>query len=345
MNRNVPARLLLVSLAGLIALPALGLGAAAVAYDRSARVPGDCDARFGDNAPTAWTVRGIGSAALDLDASPWFVADYREVRIPSRDPALELRAWWMPSKDGLDAPSIIVVHGFGTCVRDPAVLAPAGMLHRLGYGVLLLDLRDHGGSSVEDGRAAAGTEEYRDVLGAVDWLVDQGAVPGRIGLLGTSMGGATSIIAAGADQRIAAVWSDSSYADVMTRIEEGLEEHGLPRSLAPLARMAARLVSGDDIGTPSVPDSLAALGGRHLFVVHGGLDGLIDPSHADVLAAAARSAGVLVERWSVHDVGHVDAMLVHPAEYERRLEAFFGPAFAAGLPPSVALGDPGSHVS
>jgi len=314
-------------LLGVLALVA-GFSAAAVVYDRVSRVA-DCAERFGDNSPAAWSVRGIASAVPDFDGKHLFVADYREVLVPSRDPGIDLRAWWLPSRAGDDAPSIIVVHGFGTCVRDPVVLAPAGMLHRLGYGVLLLDLRDHGRSTVEDGRTAGGTEEYRDVLGAVDWLVAQGAESRRIGILGTSMGAAAAIMAAGQDERIAAVWADSGYADLETLIAEGLADQGLPPQLASIALLMARLVSGDDLGSPSVLGELANLRGRQLFIVHGTLDGLIDVSHAQALAEVASSAGVLVDRWIVADTGHVDAVLVHPEGYERRLRGFFATAFAS----------------
>ena len=53
---------------------------------------------------------------------------------------------------------------------------------------------------------------------------------------------------------------------------------------------------------------------------------MIDVAHAETLAQAAWSNGVLVDRWIVADTGHHDAMLVYPAEYERRLGAFFGTA-------------------
>jgi uncharacterized protein len=322
---QLPVLLILV-LIGMIVLAAAGIGAGAIVYDHVSRLAGDCDERFGDNSPAAWSVRGISSAVPDFDARPLFVADYEEMSIPSRDSGIELRGWWLPSRSSARAPSIVVVHGLGTCVRDPSVLAPAGMLHRLGYEVLLVDLRDHGGSTVEDGRPAGGTNEYRDVLGAVDWLVGRGAEAGRIGVLGTSMGAVAAIIAAGQDERIAAVWADSAYSDIETRIAESLEEAGLPRLLAPLALLLARLVSGDDLSSRSAVGELAGLEGRQLFITHGELDGMVDASHAERLLEAARSAGVLVDGWLVADTGHHDAMLVHAVEYERRLAAFFGAA-------------------
>ena len=41
------------------------------------------------------------------------------------------------------------------------VLVPAGILHRAGFGILALDLRNHGDSAVPDGRWAGGAENGR----------------------------------------------------------------------------------------------------------------------------------------------------------------------------------------
>ena len=44
------------------------------------------------------------------------------------------------------------------------------MLHRAGFGVLLIDLRNHGASDIDNGRWAGGSKEFLDALGAWDWL-------------------------------------------------------------------------------------------------------------------------------------------------------------------------------
>ena len=62
------------------------------------------------------------------------------------------------------------------------MLLAAGMLHKAGMAVLLIDLRNHGDSTVVNGRYAAGTREYRDVLGGWDWLVAQGHPAARTGV-------------------------------------------------------------------------------------------------------------------------------------------------------------------
>jgi dipeptidyl aminopeptidase/acylaminoacyl peptidase len=331
--RGIGRARLVIGLLAVTAVVAIAayLSAAVIAYDRISRVEAHCGGRFLGYTPAAWsTNRPTGHPeAAGFDPAPYLVAEYDEVRFPSRDAAIDLHAWWLPSPNGPGAPAVIIIPGRGSCIRDPDSLLPAGMLHRLGYGVLLLDLRDHGESTVEDGRYAGGTEEYRDVQAAVDWLVAQGAEPGHIGVLGTSMGAATAIIATGQDDRIAAAWEDSSYADMERRIAEELEQRGYPRLLAPAAVLVARLVSGDDLASHTVIGEVGNLRGRHLFISHGAEDQATYLSAANELDEAARSAGVLTDLWIVPEAGHTDAMFLDPAEYEERLGGFFGPALGS----------------
>ena len=61
----------------------------------------------------------------------------------------------------------------------------------------MIDLRGHGQSS--PARMSFGLKEHRDILGAVDWLKGRGYRPGHIGVLGQSMGGASTLYAVAAE--------------------------------------------------------------------------------------------------------------------------------------------------
>ncbi|MGD8682708.1 MAG: alpha/beta fold hydrolase [Chloroflexota bacterium] len=294
-------------------------GTAALVYDVASRVSADCGGHYAGYTPADWSPPRWASG---FDPELYFTSDYRSVRFPSRDAGIELHGWWLPADDP-GAPAVVVIHGRSACVRHPEVLAPAAMLRQHGFSVLLLDLRDHGASTVEDGRYAGGTEEYRDVIGAVDWLLDQGVPAERIGLLGTSLGAATAIIAGGEDDRVRAVWADTSFADIERRVREDLEQRGLPTIVVPAATLIAQLVSGDDVANHTVLGELAELDGRHLFITHGALDDVTFVSHAYELLDAARASDVLVDAWIVPDAGHVQAMFLHPQEYQQRLGRFF----------------------
>ena len=318
------SRLLAGVLAVAIVIVAGYFGLAVAVYESVSRVEPHCDGRFGENTPVSWTPPSWSRA--DFDASRYFMPEFEAVRFAARDAALELHAWWVPAAGGFEAPTVIAIHGLGSCIRDREVLLPAGMLSASGYSVLLLDLRDHGESSVEDGRMAGGTEEYRDVMAAVEWLIAQGAEPDRIGALGASMGAATAIVAGGQDERIAAVWADTSYADIETRIAEELEARGFPRLFAPAASLVARVLAGDDYAAHTMLGEIAKMGERPVFITHGALDQTTVVSHAHALVDAAEAAGIPLETWIVEDAGHVEAMFLHADQYQQRLDAFFGEA-------------------
>jgi uncharacterized protein len=311
-----------------VAIAALVLGtlaigayatASAIVWDRLTRVSGDCQPSVAANTPSAFVV----PEPKTFDESPYFMPLPEEVTFPSRDPAITISGWFIRA-DQATAPVVIVVHGHTSCKRHDEALLPAGMLHRNGFAVLLIDLRDHGDSTFEDGRYAGGTEEYRDVLGAWDWLQSEKAVPAeRIGLLGVSLGAATVLIAAGEEPRVAATWEDSSYADIEVAIRAELVREHYPTILEPAGILMARLLSGDDLASLSPIGAVRKIGARPLFITHGTADARVSVAYAHDLEAARLAAGGSVESWIVEGAGHREAMALHPDEYEDRLVDFF----------------------
>lgn len=325
MNDRVPAgrrarRVAAIAVATALGVVLLSYGAAsAIVWDRLTRVSGGCPAAIAANTPAAFEVAAVAA----FDESPYLMPPPEDVSFPSRDPALTIRGWFIRADDPA-APVVVIVHGHEACRRHHEVLLPAGMLHRNGYSVLLIDLRDHGDSAFEDGRYAGGTEEYRDVLGAWDWLQEANGVPAdRIGLLGVSLGAATVLIAAGEEPGVAATWEDSSYADIEVAIRAELTREHYPTFLEPGGIVMARLLSGDDLSSLSPIGGVRKIGVRPLFITHGTADQRLSVDYAHDLEEARRAAGGSVESWIVDGAGHVQAMALHPAEYEDRLVDFF----------------------
>lgn len=305
----------IVALALIVLTSTYGLASAAV-WDQLTKVNGECHPEWVNNDPTGFTYPGSDTSAYAMPAP-------EVVTIPSRDSGIDISGWWIPSGDAT-APAIVIVHGHTACKRDPDVLLPAGMLYRNGFSVLLIDLRDHGDSTDEDGRYAGGTEEYRDVLGAWDWLQSAEALPAeRIGLVGISLGAATSLIAAGEEPRVAAVWEDSSYADISVAIRAELARNGYPTFLEPGGVLMAWLISRDDLRSHSPLDAVHKMTGRALYITHGTADTRLSVEYGRALSAAARAAGVEVTTWFVPGAGHTKAMGLDPDGYEARLSGFF----------------------
>ncbi|HET9085827.1 MAG TPA: alpha/beta fold hydrolase [Candidatus Limnocylindrales bacterium] len=317
-------RVVTILAASLIALLVVGYGtASALVWDTLTRVNGECHPEWADNDPTHFSYPG-------LDTSGYLMPTPQDVRFPSREAGIEISGWWLPADDPA-APAIVVVHGHSACKRDHDVLLPAGMLYRNGFSVLLIDLRDHGESTDEDGRFAGGTEEYRDVLGAWDWLQTKEGIPAdRIGLVGISLGAATVLIAAGEEPRVSATWEDSSYADIAVAIDAELARNGYPGFLEPGGVLMARLISGDDLRSRSPLDAVRKMTGRDLYITHGAADERLSVRYASTLTAAARDSDVRVTTWIVPAAGHTKAMGLVPDAYERRLIGFFQGALATG---------------
>jgi dipeptidyl aminopeptidase/acylaminoacyl peptidase len=302
------------------------LAGAAIVYDRLTRVPGGCHESIAANTTSRFTV----SEPADFDVARYLMPEPEEVSFPSRDPRVTVSGWYVSAAEP-DRPVVVVVHGHTACKRDTTVLVPAGMLHRNAFNVLLIDLRDHGDSTREDGRYAGGTDEYLDVLGAWDWLrLERGFEESRIGIAGISLGAATTLMAAGEAPALAATWADSSYADIRTAIRAELSRNGYPAFLEQGGLLIARVLNGDDLAARSPLDSVRRMAGRPLGIVHGELDGRLSVAYGRELAAAAQAAGATVESWFVPGEEHVQAMFSQAEEYERRLVAFFDAALSGG---------------
>ena len=325
-------------LGGLAVVAVIGIvgyaGVSFMVYDGVGKAPRACWPEAVNNTPAAYTLPkefGQGLAAANLMPAP------QDVTFQSRDPQIpnaKLAAWWIPA-DAADAPAVVLVHGVQSCRREASVLLAAGMLHRNGYSVFLMDIRDHGDSEGDDARFAGGSEEYMDVLGGWDWVRGQGVPAERIGLLGFSFGSVNAIVAGGQEPKVAAVWSDSSPTEMYEGIRLFLKDQmhdgsGMTGILVPGAIVWARIVAGDDLTKFDPIDQVAAYGGRSIAFVHGADDAVLPATMATELHAAAVTAGAVTpDAWIVPGAGHTQGIYVDPAGYEKRLVAFFAGALGA----------------
>ncbi len=246
---------------------------------------------------------------------------YEVVRFPARDEDLQLAGWYLPSEGSSRA--MVLVHGRDanrhTAISGKLVrLAEA--LNGAGYAVLLFDLRGHGESEGVQ-RYTFGVKERRDVLGAVDWLLDRGFAPGRIGVLGVSMGGASAIGAAAQESAIGLLVLDSTLADLKPLIQEKfVEESGLPIWFVPGVLLMNRLMYGYDLTDVRPVDELPLVSPRPVLIIHCTSDKDVKVSQAEDLAQALPYA----QTWYVDDCDHAEIYRDHPEEYEQTLLAFLG---------------------
>ncbi|MDM0025228.1 alpha/beta hydrolase family protein [Variovorax saccharolyticus] len=110
-----------------------------------------------------------------------------------------------------DAPLVLVIGGADTCFEDLFLTVGRNLLNR-GFSVALVDLPGQGITQ------ASGlyweTEAEKPVAAVIDLLVERfGARPGRIALLGLSLGGYFVARAAGHETRVATVMASTPFPD------------------------------------------------------------------------------------------------------------------------------------
>jgi uncharacterized protein len=107
--------------------------------------------------------------------------------------------------------AFLVLHGFGSNSESPTVIAPTRVLSEFGYVTLRFDMRGCGKSEGEFGRVIC-LEQVEDLGNALSFLAEHPAVdPDRIGVIGSSFGGAVAVYSGGTDPRLAAVISNGGW--------------------------------------------------------------------------------------------------------------------------------------
>ena len=246
------------------------------------------------------------------------------VQFAARDGRARISAWYL----GLPAVSargaVVFVHGKDACRGDELKASTFELARRFrasGFAVLMIDLRGHGESS--GARLTYGECERFDVLGAVDWLRAQGHA--RVGLLGASMGAASSLLAAADDLAIGAVVADSAFADFAQMIERQYRRLSrLPVFLLPGALALARALTGVRLDRMRPLAAATALAGRPVLVIHSEGDRFIPADDARALARQARA-----QLWITPSRGHVGSYRAGPEAYTERVLGFFGQHLAA----------------
>ncbi len=294
-----------------------------VLYNQLTDIEGGCD-KHAANKPDSFTDMA-GYWPDGFDFTPYYISDYETVRFPSREEGFEIVGWYVETSP--EAPAVLLVHGIGSCKNSHTILTPAGMLHNAGFNVLMIDVRDAGESSYEDGRSAIGNEEYLDALGGWDWLVNtKGFPPERVGILGNSLGAATALIAFSEEPDLAAIFVDSPFDNLPQIIQEELARNNYPVILTPGGIWMARLVAGDNITAHNPYEALEKANDRPIFILHGTADRRIDVQHSLQLQTRAEENGANATFWIVEGVDHVRAAADMPEAYAERLITFFSAA-------------------
>ena len=333
-KRELPSIMLIL----VLVLPSAYIGVGKIIYDQVASADPEC-ATHNENLPEKYFPHYYDGQRLDYDLSEWWFSEYQNQTFPSLDEEITISAWTKEVNES--SPWIILVHGIRSCKKNHEVLLPAGMLVNAGYNVLLMDMRDHGDSTLEDGRVSAGIKEYRDVLAAWNWLIEiKGIHHSKIGFHGASMGASTVSIAFAEEPLIHAAFLDTSYYDMERIIKSELKFSGIPEFFAGGGILAGKVFDGVDITKHAPNEAAESVNSRYLFIAHNKEDKRINIVHGEDMCSTAISNvdengfvdcwfsnGTIEIKGAESPLAHISTMLLESYEYESRLIGFFDKAF------------------
>jgi alpha-beta hydrolase superfamily lysophospholipase len=115
-------------------------------------------------------------------------AGFSAQRVAIQGPGHTIAGWWVDF--GNNSPVVLLLHGLGA--DRTSMVSRAELLKRHGFSALLIDLQAEGETQGE--AITMGFLESKDVIAARDWI--KRTAPGRkLGVIGTSLGGASVLLA------------------------------------------------------------------------------------------------------------------------------------------------------
>ena len=230
---------------------------------------------------------------------------------------LEATYWPGRTRDG---PAILLLHGINA--SREMFNDDGEWLSALGYAVLAVDFRGHGGSGGAE--RTFGWWESNDARAGLDFL-RKAAPARRIGVIGVSMGGAAALVGSSGPLAADALVLNAVYPDLRTAIWNRLGRSGMPV----LASMVEPLLSYQSYLRYGIaPDRIAPREGLKRFkgallVIGGSEDLATTPADTRSLYAAAPGPKSL---WLVQGADHVEVSKLNSDAYRSRVRSFFARA-------------------
>lgn len=242
---------------------------------------------------------------------------YRDLDFTSRD-GTRLTGWFVPA---VGAATGTVLHVHGNAQNMTAHFGYVDWLPRRGFNVIVFDYRGYGRSEGRPDRRGV-IDDSLAALALARTL--PGIDPGRIVVLGQSLGAVQALVALGHDGPggVRAVAADSAFFSYRSIVRDKMAAMPV---LAWFKGPLSRLVVSDDW---SAGDAVGRIAPVPIAFLHGSADKVIPVDHARRLHAAA---GEPKELWIVEGAGHTEA-LASPGPWRDRLVAFFLRALDAPQP-------------
>lgn len=263
----------------------------------------------------------------EVPAAIQAAANARAVLLVARD-GVKLRAFLVPAAtppgDGRPRFVAVLVHGLFRGALE--IETPGAMLRELGGEVLLLELRNHGGS--ERARSTFGRDESLDVLAAVDFLRARPEALGRpLVLYAVSLGTAAVATAAPQVPKLAGLILDAPMDDLVATARRELGSGGFWQSIRDPWAFAilffAQRLGGVPLDEVRPREALARLPPSvAVLFIGAGHDERMPSDSVRALFDALPTAPDRKDLWIEPEATHGKVWVKAPEEYRRRLARF-----------------------
>ena len=244
--------------------------------------------------------------------------EYETVEITARD-GLRLVGRYYHRRDG--APIHLICHGYKSSpLRDGS---GGGCDSRdMGHNLLLIYQRAHGESEGET--ISFGIRERFDVIDWTKYLTERFGDKCEIILIGTSMGAASVLMAAGLGlpKTVRCVIADCPYSTVGEVIRKSARDMSYPANLVyPFIRLGARVFGGF---SPEAASPIEAVRDAELpiFIAHGEDDSMVPCEMSVRIAEAAAEAGVDCTLATFPGAEHCMSFIVDYEGYTKKRNEF-----------------------
>ncbi|MBP1992708.1 alpha/beta hydrolase [Paenibacillus eucommiae] len=270
-----------------------------------------------------WNLTHPARRLLEESPSLYGIA-YDNMEFHSRTKDVLLKGWFLPcalnSTHSEPKMTLILSHGYAgnRLEKGLPALALAKSLVANGFHVLMFDFRNSGES---EGRLTTiGMLEKQDLLGAIDWVKEH--QPGKIGLIGFSMGATTSLLAAAEEPEIVGVVADSPFSQLKPYLHKNLSVWSrLPHfPFTPLIMAILPVLTGIDTRQVDAFAACERIHPRPLLFIHSRDDQAIPYTQSERMWSQHKGS---FEFWQTANVGHVGTYHSYPDEYTSRVLGFF----------------------
>jgi dipeptidyl aminopeptidase/acylaminoacyl peptidase len=164
--------------------------------------------------------------------------------------------------------------------------------------------------------------EVEDIRAGIAYLRERPDVdPDRLGIYGSSLGGAVAIMSGAELPELRAVVADASFASIQWVVDQQFSNlESAPKWLAPAIVALGGWQAGVDPGLMAPVDRVGRISPRPVMIIHGEEDATFLWQNAVLLGGAAQEPK---EVWIDPGVGHERLYAHDPAGYAERVTAFF----------------------